>query len=331
MPRKIAHRLNTGLVAFGYFENDNNASASIGVDGNDGDKVKISASTSIDVDPTTVSQIEIDPGANGNILLNPNGTGTVNIDYATPNAVAYYGTAGALQDTGALTDGQLVIGSTGNPPVASSVTSSDSTLTVSGGAGTLDIVLNSPVTVPHGGTGAISLTDHGVLVGSGTTPVTQLAVGTDGQVLLGATGADPAFASLTSSGGSIVFTPGANSLNLEASMASVFQWTEITTTPGPTQMAVNNGYIANAAGTVGLTLPATASVGDVIKVTQKGAGLADIQQNAGQTIHFGGSSSTTGAGGTVTSTSQYDSIELVCTTTDTDFIVQSSIGNWTIV
>ena len=39
---------------------------------------------------------------------------------------------------------------------------------------------------------------------------------TDGQVLLGATGADPAFADLTSLDGSITFATGANSLDLSA-------------------------------------------------------------------------------------------------------------------
>lgn len=40
-------------------------------------------------------------------------------------------------------------------------------------------------------------------------------IGTDGQVLIGATGADPAFATITSADGSITFTPGANSLDME--------------------------------------------------------------------------------------------------------------------
>jgi hypothetical protein len=57
-------------------------------------------------------------------------------------------------------------------------------------------------------------TDHGVLVGSGTASIDALAVGTDGQVLIGATGLDPAFATLTSTDSSITFTPGAHTLNL---------------------------------------------------------------------------------------------------------------------
>lgn len=50
--------------------------------------------------------------------------------------------------------------------------------------------------VSQGGTGDSTLTAHGVLVGEGTSPITALAVGTTGQVLIGATGADPAFGAL---------------------------------------------------------------------------------------------------------------------------------------
>lgn len=59
-------------------------------------------------------------------------------------------------------------------------------------------------------------TEHAVQVGDATGGIESLAVGTDGQVLIGATAGDPAFATLTSSGGTITFTTGANTLNLEA-------------------------------------------------------------------------------------------------------------------
>lgn len=49
--------------------------------------------------------------------------------------------------------------------------------------------------VADGGTGASTLTDHGVLVGSGTGAITPLTVGATGEVLSGATGADPVFTS----------------------------------------------------------------------------------------------------------------------------------------
>lgn len=51
---------------------------------------------------------------------------------------------------------------------------------------------SAPHPVTRGGTGAASLTDHGVLIGSGTDPVAATAALTDGQILVGQTGADPA-------------------------------------------------------------------------------------------------------------------------------------------
>ena len=52
------------------------------------------------------------------------------------------------------------------------------------------ITLTAALTVPNGGTGAQTLTDHGILFGSGTGAVTPSAVMSNGQVLIGQTGAD---------------------------------------------------------------------------------------------------------------------------------------------
>uniref|UniRef100_A0A6M3KHM8 Putative tail protein n=1 Tax=viral metagenome TaxID=1070528 RepID=A0A6M3KHM8_9ZZZZ len=73
--------------------------------------------------------------------------------------------------------------------------------------------LTLPVPVNAGGTGVESLTDHGVLVGSGVGAITPLAVGTNGQVLVGSTGADPVFASITA-GDNITLTLGAGTLEI---------------------------------------------------------------------------------------------------------------------
>lgn len=54
--------------------------------------------------------------------------------------------------------------------------------------------------VGNGGTGATALTAHGVLVGENTSSITALAVGTNGQLLLGSTGADPAFGTMSGDG-----------------------------------------------------------------------------------------------------------------------------------
>jgi len=123
--------------------------------------------------------------------------------------------------------------------------------------------------------------------------------------------------------------PGTSTLTIADSGGGGFTWHEITGTSSG--MAVNNGYIANNAGLVTLTLPASAALGSVIEVAGKGSGGWSIAQNSGQTIHFGAQNSTTGAGGSIASTLQYDTIRIVCTTADTDFVVLSSVGNLTVV
>jgi len=77
------------------------------------------------------------------------------------------------------------------------------------------LTLVTPLVVSSGGTGAASLTDHGIMLGSGIGAVTVTAAPTNGQLLIGSTGADPVLASLTSTGGSVTITPGAGTINLE--------------------------------------------------------------------------------------------------------------------
>ncbi len=77
-------------------------------------------------------------------------------------------------------------------------------------------ISGSPVNL--GGTATVNVagtTQHAVQIGNATNSLTSLTVGTDGQVLIGATAADPAFATLTSSDNSISFTTGAHSLSLQ--------------------------------------------------------------------------------------------------------------------
>lgn len=60
----------------------------------------------------------------------------------------------------------------------------------------------------------VGTTNHAVQIGNAAGSLTSIGVGSNGQVLIGATGADPAFATLTSPDSSITFTTGANSLAL---------------------------------------------------------------------------------------------------------------------
>lgn len=101
-------------------------------------------------------------------------------------------------------------------------------------------------------------------------------------------------------------------------------WYEVT---GTTQAAVvNSGYITNNAALVTVTLPTTAAVGTVQRVTGKGAGGWRIAQNALQTTSSVSGNTTTGTGGRLDSTHDLDSVELVCVTADTDWNVVSQVG-----
>lgn len=112
MATEVSHKSYGPLVPYTYFGNGT-ASSAIGMDGLDGNKLKISALAAPNVNPTTVNQISIDPAANGNIVLNPNGSGTVNIDYATQYKVAIYGASGALSEVASVGSAAQVLTSNG--------------------------------------------------------------------------------------------------------------------------------------------------------------------------------------------------------------------------
>ena len=80
----------------------------------------------------------------------------------------------------------------------------------------------------------------------------------------------------------------------------------------------------NNVGLITATLPAVAAFGDSIIIVGKGVGGWLIAQNAGQTIHIESLDTTTGIVGSVASTNKYDSVELVCITANTDFLILSA-------
>lgn len=105
-----------------------------------------------------------------------------------------------------------------------------------------------------------------------------------------------------------------------------------TTVSGTTQAAaVNSGYVTNNAGQVTVTLPSTAAVGDIVEVTGLGAGGWKLAQNASQLIHgANGVVTTTGTGGSLTSTNQYDFVRVRCIVTNTTWQIQGINGNLTV-
>ncbi len=73
---------------------------------------------------------------------------------------------------------------------------------VSGSAADLSsLSLDTALPVGSGGTGATSLTDGGILLGSGTGAITATGVLTNGQLLIGDGTGDPSIATITAGSG----------------------------------------------------------------------------------------------------------------------------------
>ena len=75
------------------------------------------------------------------------------------------------------------------------------------------------LSVANGGTGATTLTDGGILLGSGTAAITATAQPTDGQLLIGSTGGDPVLATLTAGDG-VTITNASGAITIDASAGS---------------------------------------------------------------------------------------------------------------
>jgi hypothetical protein len=113
-----------------------------------------------------------------------------------------------------------------------------STLNVTGATtllSTLDITgavtLTVPLAVPQGGTGAATFTDGGIMLGSGAGILTVLGQATDGQLPIGATGADPILAALTGTANELTVTNGSGSITLSIPSALILSGSlEVTTT-----------------------------------------------------------------------------------------------------
>lgn len=68
----------------------------------------------------------------------------------TPNGALYAGTSGRLTSTGALTNGQILVGSTGVAPVAASLTAPAAGITITGGAGAVTFALANDLAAVEG-------------------------------------------------------------------------------------------------------------------------------------------------------------------------------------
>ncbi len=164
-------------------------------------------------------------------LLRADGTNWVATTSTYPNTNAlntllYASSANVMAALATATNGVLITdGTTGIPSISSTLpTAVQGNITSVGtiASGTWN---GTAIDVAHGGTGRATLTNHGVLVGATTSAITQLAAGTNGQVLVGSTSADPVFATLGASAGSLTYTTGAGTLNIDVLNYATGTWT----------------------------------------------------------------------------------------------------------
>jgi len=228
------------------------------------------------------------------------------------------------------------------------------------------LTLTGTLNVANGGTGATSLTSNAVLLGNGTSAVANVAVSThDGQILWAQTaGAAPIWTDTptlgsAAAGGSITLHGSSSGLFTIQPVSSSWTWTPpadggtnhyvlATDGTGVTSWvpqnysfgwstitadqtaSVNNGYINNKSGSeLVITLPASAAVGDEIKIMGRDSHGFKIAQGSGQIIHIGALSSTSGATGYVEMLDQWGEIDIRCIIANTTFSVSSSVGNIT--
>lgn len=186
-----------------------------------------------------------------------------------------------------MTNGQLIIGSTGATPVAASL-SAGTGITITPGAGTITIAANGAVigqTITGDSGGALSPTagNWNILGGPGCT---------------------------TSGSGSTL------TINCPT-------FTDTTATT----LTTDNGYFATAAGTY--TLPASPAQGELIMIAADTTGAVAVTANTGQVIRIGNQVSSTA--GSLTSTARGDSLILRFRSSGSIWMVFGSIGNWTVV
>ena len=170
-----------------------------------------------------------------------------------------------------------------------------------------------PITADKGGTGVASPTTNGVLVAKGSSAMVTKVL-TNGQLLIGSTGAEPVGATLTSGTG-ITITNAAGAITVTANTA--LTWSVIPFTGTSITISGNNGYVANNNSTqINFNLSSGGTIGTVVEIIGYAAGGWKITPASGYIIKYG-TQTTTNPGGSLTCADATDCIKLVsCGTLD---------------
>lgn len=161
--------------------------------------------------------------------------------------------------------------------------------------------------------------NQGVLCTNGT-GVPAYVTMSAGRVLVGTTSGAPS-SSLIASGTGILVSSVSGSITI-ATAGGGMSWNTVS---GTSQTAViGNGYITDNAGLVTVTLPATFVLGAMVRIVGLGAGGWRLAAGASDIIRYG--SSVTSAGGSLSSTNQYDTVTVVGMVANTTWTVIESVS-----
>ncbi len=237
-------------------------------------------------------------------------TNSLNINAS--GVVVYNASTGVFAES-TLTQHDVLVGGASNALVSVAPSATAGVPLVSAGAAS-DPAFGTAV-VAGGGTGLATLTAYELLA-AGTTStgsLQQIGIGTSGQVL---------------------YSNGAGALPSFGAVPAGVAWVDVTS--GTQTIAPETGYVTDNATQVVYTLPASPAFGDGFLITGGVLGSATapwkIEQNLLQQIKFGASSTTVGTGGSLTSTLQFDTVELVCIVAGASAVwnVINSVGNITV-
>ena len=227
------------------------------------------------------------------VTLSPSGTRASQHLFNTNTGLAIAG-GGILNISGVSNIGTQGSGNTVTISLNSTISISGLVITNGGIYSTGPTILSSlsgPGVVTASSTGVLSsstTTNNAVQIGNIAGTLTSIPVGTNGQVLLGATNAAPSFATLTSNAGTIAFTPGPNSLNLDVSstvFATKYPTDAGTASPSGAALTIHGGSNINTStGTNSATV--NINLNSSISVT------GSITAGTGLTVQSGGINAT---------------------------------------
>lgn len=294
----------------------------------------------------------------GGVTVYTGASGIINISGSVSGSSGFLYVDGF---SGIIPNGQILIGSSGDNAFIQGDIKGLSGIIVQSGSGLINIVLdNSYFSGLVGGVSSVNARSGALnLVASGDIQVTTngqtitigytgISVGSTIQIT-GATVSNPNFTGVgnvivSTGGGGTVFVSGntgayanfATTTNLAATGSSLqtqinslgapggLSWSLVT---GSSFVSANNGYIVNClTGVCNLLMPATGSIGNIVRITSLSASGWRVNQSGTGFIYFGNASTTTGISGYMQSTHARDTIEMVCTSTSGWNII-SSIGN----